>query len=139
MFHLAKQIAQKVSNAPQRYEELMGTLSGILESLSEPVDGEIRDASGRQRGRPRRTGNSPSAPAQTPCPLCGCAHAIQKCPMYDAFLAEKTRYVGVMRGKIHCKLCGYGGHRKNTCPVLAAFRRTMAEQGHTLRRRRVAS
>jgi hypothetical protein len=89
MFHLAKLIAQKVSNAPRRYEELMGTLTGILESLSEPVDGQIRDASGGERGRPRPTGNSHSAPAQTPCPLCSCPHSIEKCRTYEAFLVEK--------------------------------------------------
>jgi hypothetical protein len=49
MFHLAKQITQNGSNAPWRYEEPMGTVTGIVEFLSEPVDGEIRDATGRQR------------------------------------------------------------------------------------------
>jgi hypothetical protein len=42
---------------------------------------------------------------KTACPLCSCPHAIEECRMYKAFLVEKTRYVGVTRGKIHCKLC----------------------------------
>jgi hypothetical protein len=139
LFHLAKQIAQKGSRAPGRYEEIMHSLTGIVESLTVPIDGEIRDAEGRRRGRPRRTGDSRPPPAPSSCTLCGCSHDITQCRMYEAFLEEKNRYVGVMRGKVHCKLCGYAGHRKNTCPVLAAFRRTMAEQYPARQKRRKAS
>jgi hypothetical protein len=96
----------------------------ILESLTVPMDGEIRDAEGRRRGRPRQTGNSHPPPAPTPCPLCGCVHEITQYRLYEAFLEEETHHQRVREGRIHCKLCGYRGHRKNACPVLAAFRRT---------------
>jgi hypothetical protein len=105
IFHLAKQIVQTVSNAPWSYEELIGTLAGIFESLSEPVDGEIRDAAGRQKGSPRQIGNSHSAPAQTPCPRWTCLHGIEKCRMYKPCPVKKTRDARAVQGKINCTLC----------------------------------
>jgi hypothetical protein len=58
LFHLAKQIAQKGSIPSARYGELSRTLTNILEGLAEANDGEIRNAVGRARGRPRRMWNS---------------------------------------------------------------------------------
>jgi hypothetical protein len=138
LFHLAKQIAQKGLRAPGQYEVIMHGLTGILESLTVPIDREIRDAEGRRRGRPRRTGDSRPPPAPSSCALCGCSHDITQCRMYEALLEKKNRHAGVMRGKIHCKLCGCAGRRNNTCPVLAAFRRIMVAQYPARQNRRNA-
>jgi hypothetical protein len=44
LFHIAKKIAQKGSNAPARYEEFSRTRTGVLESLTRGYGGEIHDA-----------------------------------------------------------------------------------------------
>jgi hypothetical protein len=50
LFQIAKQIAQRGSNTPARYEELSRTLTGVLESLTRGYGGEIYDADGRHKG-----------------------------------------------------------------------------------------
>jgi hypothetical protein len=136
LLYLGKQIAQKGSVASERFGNIVTKLTGVLESLTEPQHEEIRDADGHRRGRPRGTSHTHFRREVGPCPLCDGAHDMQKCKMYRVFLEQKTRYQGASKGKIHCKLCGYAGHRRNACPVLAAFRRQVAEQGSVSRRKR---
>jgi hypothetical protein len=112
LLYLGKQIAQKGSISPARYEGVIQSLRMVLESLTEPVDGEIRDVDGRHRGRPRGAGHSQSHREGSACPLCGQMHPIHDCPSYAVFQEEKHRYHGTIEGRMHCTLCGYGGHNK---------------------------
>jgi hypothetical protein len=60
LFRVAKQMSHKRSRVPRPYDEIIHSLRGIIESLTVSIDGEIRDADGPRRGRPRSTGDSHS-------------------------------------------------------------------------------
>jgi hypothetical protein len=48
--------------------------------------------------------------------------------MHQAFLDCRAAYPGVVEGRMHCKLCGYSGHRRDACPVVAALHMRTAAQ-----------
>jgi hypothetical protein len=104
--------------APIRYAGFIRILTEVLESLTEPIDGEIHDAEARPRGRPRRTGNSHNPRGPSPCHLCSRRNNLQQWQTYDTFFEERAWIRGTVEGTIH---------RKNACPVLAAFHRRTTE------------
>jgi hypothetical protein len=69
VLYLSQEIAQKAGTNEGRYNEIVDALREIRDSLSEVVTGEIRDAVGKPRGRPRGSGHSrPEASASKHCP-----------------------------------------------------------------------
>jgi hypothetical protein len=134
---LGKQIATKAAETEEMFTRAEATLKGLLHSCTETVDGEIRDARGRPRGRPRKNGHSrpeTSHAAPRQCPLCdSIAHAFERCVHYPIFEEERRRYPGSTDGR-HCSLCNYGGHRKDGCPVMRLARARIDEVRVTRRR-----
>jgi hypothetical protein len=134
---LGNKIAQKAASNPDRYDDVRETLTGVLESLTEGVDGQVRDARGRPRGRPPKQGHSHADSSQGPktrCLLCKSdAHVLNKCPHYPVFQDERSKYQGTTEGR-QCSLCHYAGHRKDKCPVLKLARHRVGEEIVTHRR-----
>lgn len=132
VLHIGKEIAQKASRNEERYNGIVEDLRQIRDSLSEAVTGEIRDAVGKPRGRPRARGHShPDPAARKHCPLCDSAsHHILDCRYYAIFRSEQEKFSTASQSKIHCKLCHHAGHRKDTCPVLRISREKIREESN---------
>jgi hypothetical protein len=128
---LGKQIAQKAASNAERFDDIRETLVGVLESLTESCDGQVRDARGRPKGRPPKHGHSQPQRSQGPksrCLLCKSdAHRLNKCPHYPVFEDERRKYQGTTEGR-QCSLCHYAGHRKDKCPVLKLAKHRVAEE-----------
>jgi hypothetical protein len=128
---LGKQIAQKGADNPDKFEAAHERLVELLDSMTEERDGDVRDARGRPKGRPRKHGHSQpdDSPGPKPrCPLCDSdAHKLTKCPHYPIFDDERREYDGSTEGRC-CSLCLFAGHRKSNCPVLLRARERVAEE-----------
>jgi hypothetical protein len=134
---LGQQIAQKGADNVVKFEEVRDKMNEILESLTESVDGQVRDARGRPRGRPRKRGHSQperSSKTKSRCLLCNSeTHGMKRCRHYPLFQDESRKYEGSSEGR-RCSVCHYGGHRKDTCPVLLRARDRVTEEGLNRRR-----
>ena len=132
VLYIGKEIAQKASRNEERYDGIVEALRHIRDSLSEVVSGEIRDAVGKPKGRPRGRGHSRPGPiAPKRCPLCDSAgHNLIDCRYYAIFRSEQGKFSTESQSKMHCKLCGHPGHRKNTCPVLRISREKIREDSN---------
>jgi hypothetical protein len=132
VLYLGKEIAQKASRNEERYDGIVEALRHIRDSLSEVVSGEIRDAVGKPKGRPRGRGHSRPEPiAPKHCPLCDSAgHNLTDCRDYARFRSEQGKFSTASQSKMHCKLCGHPGHRKDTCPVLRISREKIREDSN---------
>jgi hypothetical protein len=130
MFHVAKEVTRKASTNPTRYDDVLATLSTLLQSLTVEVDGEVRDAAGRPKGRPRRRGYSqPEREGAKHCCLCDSdGHNIRDCRHYPTFCQERAVFVPEIGGKRRCSLCQHSGHRCDTCPVLDIARRRVRDE-----------
>jgi hypothetical protein len=133
MFYVAKEITRKASVNDAQYDPVLEQLTGILSSLTVSEDGEVRDASGRPKGRPRKRGHSrPDPDPLKHCPLCDLdGHSLRDCPHYNLFSTESTLFTPDSTGKTRCALCQHTGHNRAKCPVLSLARRRLRDEpGH---------
>ena len=130
MLAIGKEVAQKASTNLARYDEVLSDLERIRDSLTCVVQGEIRDAAGRPKGRPRGKGYSqPDSSSQVHCALCdSSAHNLPDCPYHKTFRKAQKRFTPIPDGKVQCRLCSYRGHRAMTCPVVRMAREMLREE-----------
>jgi hypothetical protein len=90
LFYFGKEIAQKGSRTSDRYDGIVHAFRQIPDSLCEEMDGEVRDAVGRPRGRARGRGHShPESTATKHCPLCDSrTHDLLDCRHDEVFRSE---------------------------------------------------
>jgi hypothetical protein len=130
---LGKEIARRAAGNDAQYETIIDRLREIRDSLTISVGGEIRGATGKPKGRPRRKGHShPDQESRPYCVLCEAeSHNLLDCRHYDIFREEQARFAPDSRGKRHCALCHHPGHRKDNCPVLDIARKRLREEPRT--------
>lgn len=135
---VAKEIARKAAVSQEQSENVMDRLQTILASLLTSLDGEVRDITGRPRGRPRKKGHSrPDRSITMHCALCDSeSHNLWDCDHYSIFREEQTNFTVSSGGKRHCALCHHPGHRRDGCPVLDIARRRLREEPRSTRRKR---
>jgi hypothetical protein len=127
---IAKEIAQRASANAERYDEVLREMETVRDSLLSVDQGEIRDASGKPKGRPRGSGQSRPDPAgPTHCPLWRSdAHNLPDCGYHPLFRKAQKKFVPRSGGKIMCPLCSFRGHRACGCPVLQMAREMIVEK-----------
>jgi hypothetical protein len=134
---VAKEIAQRASANAERYDEVLREMETVRDSLLFVAEGEIREASGTPKGRPRGRGHSRPDPAgPTHCPLSRSdTHNLPDCRYYPLFRKAQKKFVPRSGGRAMCPLCSFRGHRASGCPVLQMAREMMVEKNPRRKKR----
>ena len=137
VLRLGKEIARRAAGNGTQYRTIIDRLRDILDSLTISIDGEVRDAAGKPKGRPRKRGHShPDQESKPYCVLCESeSHNLLDCRHYHSFREEQARFAPDSGGKRHCALCHHPGHRRDTCPLLDIAQRRLREEPRRMGRK----
>jgi hypothetical protein len=135
---IAKEGARKAATPEEQSENVVSYFCTLLASFVTAIDGEIRDISGRPKGRPPKRGHSRLHSAwPLHCPLCESdSHNLLYCQESAAFREEQLNFSPAGGGNRKCALRYHPGHRRDRCPVLKIAQRRIREELRSLGKKR---